>query len=57
MLNIISNLLPVQVKELLKDATATQGGDWVQKKKLRIAEANRKIGKTFNPKSARTRSF
>ncbi len=57
MLNIINNILPVQVKDLLKDATATQGGQWVEKKELRIAEANRKIGKHFNPKSARTRSF
>ncbi len=57
MINIINNILPEQIKELLKDVTATQGGHWVEKKELRVAEANRKIGKHFNPKSARTRSF
>ena len=57
MLNIINNILPDPIKELLKDVTVTQGGQWIEKKELRIAEANRKIGKHFNPKAARTRSF
>lgn len=57
MLNIINNILPDQVKGLIKDVTANQGGQWVEKKELRVAEANRKIGNHFNPKSARTRSF
>ena len=46
-----------QVKEILLDVTASQGGQWVEKKEMRIAEANKKAGIHFNPKTSRTRSF
>ena len=32
MLNIINNILPDPIKELLKDVTVTQGGQWIEKK-------------------------
>ncbi len=57
MFNIINHFVPDQVKDFFKDVTVTQGGQWIEKKELRIAEANLKTSKKFNPKAARTRSF
>lgn len=46
-----------QVLDLVKEVTATQGGQWIEKKELRKKEASCKYSKNFNPKTARTRSF
>lgn len=57
MIDIINNAIPEQVKELVKEITETQGGQWVEKKELRVSEAEKLENKEFNPKTARTRSF
>jgi hypothetical protein len=57
MFTLLKSIVPDQVKELLKDVASTQGGQWVEKKEMRMAEANHKAGVRFNPKTARTRSF
>ncbi len=57
MFTVIKNLVPDQIKELLKDVTSTKGGQWIEKKEMRMTEANVKAGVRFNPKTARTRSF
>ncbi len=57
MFTLIKSIVPDQVKELLKDVTSAQGGQWIEKKEMRMAEANKKAGVQFNPKTARTRSF
>jgi hypothetical protein len=46
-----------QVLDLVKEVTATQGGQWIEKKELRKKEACCKYSKKFNPKTSRTRSF
>ncbi len=57
MLSIIDYVLPEQVQELVKEITEAQGGHWVEKKELRISEAEKMDKVEFNPKSSRTRSF
>ncbi len=57
MFTLIKSIVPDQVKELLKDVTSAQGGHWIEKKEMRMVEANKKAGVQFNPKTARTRSF
>lgn len=57
MFTLIKSVVPDQVKEILKDVTSAQGGQWIEKKEMRMAEANNKAGLRFNPKTARTRSF
>ncbi|MFZ1751474.1 MAG: hypothetical protein WAU01_14840 [Saprospiraceae bacterium] len=57
MLNIINIIVPTQIKGLVKDITASQGGQWVEKKELRQNEANKINSSEFNPKASRTRSF
>ena len=46
-----------QVMSLIKEITSSQGGQWVEKKKLRSQEASKISKMDFNPKASRTRSF
>ena len=57
MFKLINNFVSSPVKELVKEITLHQGGQWVEKKELRIKEAKEKSKLHFNPKTARTRSF
>jgi len=57
MIKILKNIVPNQIKDLVKEISETQGGHWVEKKEVRIQEANEKDSTKFNPKAARTRSF
>ena len=57
MIDIINSVIPEQVKDLVKEITETQGGQWVERKELRISEAEKLEKNEFNPKAVRTRSF
>lgn len=57
MLSLLNDIVSNPIKQLVKDITAYQGGHWIEKKELRNKEAQNKVAKRFNPKSARTRSF
>jgi hypothetical protein len=46
-----------RIKAILKENTSTQGGQWIEKKNMRLSEATAKASLGFNPKAARTRSF
>ena len=43
MFTFIKSVVPDQVKELLKDVTSAQGRQWIEKKEMRMAEANKKL--------------
>jgi hypothetical protein len=57
MFKLLNNLVGSPVKELVKEITLHQGGQWIEKKELRIQEAKENSKLHFNPKAARTRSF
>ena len=57
MIKILKSIVPNQVKDLVKEISETQGGHWVEKKEVRMREANEKDLVKFNPKASRTRSF
>jgi len=50
-------MVPVQVKDVLKDIVGSSADQWILRKEIRKSEAERKSGFVFNPKTSRTRSF
>lgn len=57
MFSLVNQMIPEQVKDLVRSITENQGGQWVEKKELRKAEASRKSKLKFNPKTSRTKSY
>jgi hypothetical protein len=57
MFKLVNEIVGSPIKELVKEITLHQGGQWIEKKELRFKEAKEKSKLHFNPKAVRTRSY
>lgn len=51
MLELLKNVTTSPLKDLIKGITENQGGQWIQKKELRVKESELKRARKYNMKA------
>ncbi|MBK8626306.1 MAG: hypothetical protein IPN86_12295 [Saprospiraceae bacterium] len=57
MRSLLNVLMPDPIKGLVKSVTETKGGQWVQKKELRMIESEIKKSRSLHPRATTARFY
>jgi hypothetical protein len=55
--SLLNVIMPDPIKELVKSVTTTKGGQWIQKKELRIMESDIKKNRKFHARATTVRFY